>query len=82
MRNRSTAQPVIIKLDTQGVFQVAALDIGCGIGDNAIYIARHAFNVHLTAIDLVRPVFFSSLEINEFSLVQKLKNIISIFNLK
>jgi hypothetical protein len=58
MGNRSTAQPVIIKLDTPIVFQGAVLDIGYSIGDHAIYIASHANNVHLTAIDLVRPVSF------------------------
>jgi 2-polyprenyl-3-methyl-5-hydroxy-6-metoxy-1,4-benzoquinol methylase len=40
------AQSVIIKLVEQGAFQGEVLDVGCGIGDNAIYIASHAYNVH------------------------------------
>ncbi|CAF2737308.1 unnamed protein product [Rotaria sp. Silwood2] len=47
------AQPAIIKLVEQETFHGKVLDIGCGIGDNAIYIASHATNVDLTAIDLV-----------------------------
>ena len=47
------AQPVIIKLVEQGAFHGKVLDIGCGIGDNAIYIVTHANNISLTAIDLV-----------------------------
>ena len=50
-------QPAIVKLVEQGVFQGEVLDIGCGIGDNAIYIANHANRIHLTAIDLVCPLF-------------------------
>ncbi|CAF3828374.1 unnamed protein product [Rotaria sp. Silwood1] len=47
------AQSVIIKLVEQGIFHGKVLDIGCGIGDNAIYISSQANNVDLTAIDLV-----------------------------
>ncbi|CAF3006230.1 unnamed protein product [Rotaria sp. Silwood2] len=46
-------QPAIIKLVEQGIFHGATLDIGCGIGDNAIYIVTHTNNVNMTAIDLV-----------------------------
>jgi ubiquinone/menaquinone biosynthesis C-methylase UbiE len=46
-------QSVIVKLVEQGVFQGEILDIGCGIADNAIYIANHVKNIHITAIDLV-----------------------------
>ncbi|CAF1313858.1 unnamed protein product [Rotaria sp. Silwood1] len=46
-------QPAIIKLVEQGIFHCEILDVGCGIGDNAIYIASHANNVNITAIDLV-----------------------------
>ncbi|CAF3337893.1 unnamed protein product [Rotaria socialis] len=54
------AQPVIIKLVEQGAFHGKVLDIGCGIGDNAIYIVTHANNISLTAIDLVpRAVEFA-----------------------
>jgi ubiquinone/menaquinone biosynthesis C-methylase UbiE len=49
---------VIVKLVEQGVFQGEILDIGCGIADNAIYIANHVKNIHITAIDLV-CLFFS-----------------------
>jgi len=51
-------QSVIVKLVEQGLFQGEILDIGCGIGDNAIYIANHVKNIHITAIDLV-CLFFS-----------------------
>jgi len=46
-------QSVIIKLVEKGIFHGEVLDIGCGIGDNAIYIATHTNNVNMTAIDLV-----------------------------
>ncbi len=52
------AQPAIVDLVHQGIFQGKVLDIGCGIGDNAIYIASHARNVRLTAVDLVKFQFF------------------------
>ena len=52
------AQPVISKLVEQNIFQGEVLDIGCGIGDNAIHIAKHAKNVRLTAIDFVCCLFF------------------------
>jgi len=50
-------QSVVIKLVEQGVFQGELLDIGCGIADNAIYIATHLNNIHITAIDLVSLLF-------------------------
>lgn len=46
-------QPAIIKLVEQDIFHGELLDIGCGIGDNTIYIASHANNLHIKAIDLV-----------------------------
>jgi 2-polyprenyl-3-methyl-5-hydroxy-6-metoxy-1,4-benzoquinol methylase len=46
-------QPTIIKLVEHGIFNGEVLDIGCGIAENAIYIARHAPNVNVTGIDLV-----------------------------
>jgi ubiquinone/menaquinone biosynthesis C-methylase UbiE len=46
-------QSVIIKLVEQGIFHGELLDVGCGIADNAIYIASHTNNVNITAIDLV-----------------------------
>jgi 2-polyprenyl-3-methyl-5-hydroxy-6-metoxy-1,4-benzoquinol methylase len=52
-------QPAIVKLLEQGVFHGEVLDIGCGIGDNAIYISKQANNVHVTATDLVKIHFFS-----------------------
>jgi ubiquinone/menaquinone biosynthesis C-methylase UbiE len=51
-------QSAIIKLVEQGVFNGEILDIGCGIADNAIYIANHVKNVHITAIDLVCFILF------------------------
>jgi ubiquinone/menaquinone biosynthesis C-methylase UbiE len=46
-------QSAIVKLVQQGVFQGEILDIGCGIADNAVYIANHINNIRITAIDLV-----------------------------
>ena len=82
-------QPVIIKLVEQGVFHGEVLDIGCGIGDNAVYIAKQANNVHLTAIDLVKIHFFLSNKSFFFRYLKRLKShvkklwkIMLIFNLK
>ena len=47
-------QATIVKLAEQGVFHGEILDIGCGISDNAIYIAQHVKDAKITAIDLVR----------------------------
>jgi 2-polyprenyl-3-methyl-5-hydroxy-6-metoxy-1,4-benzoquinol methylase len=46
-------QPVIMTLVEKGLFNGELLDIGCGIADNAICIAKHANNVHVTGFDLV-----------------------------
>ncbi|CAF1900895.1 unnamed protein product [Rotaria magnacalcarata] len=46
-------QTAIPKLVEHGIFHGEVLDIGCGIGDNAIYIAKHTSNVSITATDLV-----------------------------
>lgn len=46
-------QPIIVHLVNQGIFHGDILDLGCGIGDNAVYIAKYAKNIRLTAIDLV-----------------------------
>ena len=46
-------QPTIAKLAGKGLFHGDMLDIGCGIGDNAIYIAQNTKDLRLTAIDLV-----------------------------
>jgi 2-polyprenyl-3-methyl-5-hydroxy-6-metoxy-1,4-benzoquinol methylase len=59
-------QSVVIKLVEQGLFQGEVLDIGCGIGDNAIYIGTHVNNIHITAIDLVRLFFYFFFKINQF----------------
>jgi hypothetical protein len=40
------SQPAIIKLVEQDVFHGEILETGCGIADNAIYIATHANNVN------------------------------------
>ena len=51
-------QSTIIKLVEQGVFHGEVLDIGCGIADNAIYIAKHGNHLNITAIDLVNSQIF------------------------
>ena len=45
------AQSAIVKLVEQGVFHGQILDLGSGIGDNAIYIASRVKNAHVTGID-------------------------------
>ena len=57
-------QATIIKLVEQGIFHGEILDIGCGISDNAIYIAHHAKDAKITAIDLVR--YFDHLKWSKF----------------
>ncbi|UJR24211.1 hypothetical protein I4U23_027178 [Adineta vaga] len=46
-------QKVILDLVQRNVFHGQVLDIGCGIADNAIYIAKQINNIHITAIDMV-----------------------------
>ncbi len=50
-------QTIIINLVEKGLFNGKVLDIGCGIGDNAIYIAKQTNNVNITAFDLVHLIF-------------------------
>jgi ubiquinone/menaquinone biosynthesis C-methylase UbiE len=50
-------QQTILDLVKQGIFHGQVLDVGCGIADNAIYIATHVDNVNITAIDLVHLLF-------------------------
>ncbi len=54
-------QTEIVQLVRQGIFHGKLLDIGCGIGVNAIYITTHGNNVRLTGIDLVNEILFFSL---------------------
>jgi hypothetical protein len=54
-------QSAIVKLVEQQVFHGEVLDVGCGIADNAIYIATKVNNVNITAIDLVNLFYFSFL---------------------
>ena len=42
-------QRAVVQLNKQGVFEDAeVLDIGCGIGDNAIHIAKNAKGAKVT----------------------------------
>ena len=43
------AQPVVIEAERAGRFHGAVLDVGCGLGDNAIFLASQAHQV--TGID-------------------------------
>lgn len=52
-------QSTILKLVEQKVFHGEVLDIGCGIADNAIYIAKYHNNATITAIDLVNSPILS-----------------------
>jgi SAM-dependent methyltransferase len=40
----------VVAWQTQGLVHGDVLDIGCGLGDNAIYLAQHGFNV--TGLDI------------------------------
>ncbi|CAF1469800.1 unnamed protein product [Adineta ricciae] len=51
--SRSSFFSTITQLVRRNVFEGELLDIGCGIGDNAIYIAKECRNVRVTGIDLV-----------------------------
>ncbi|UJR11752.1 hypothetical protein I4U23_015933 [Adineta vaga] len=46
-------QKVILDLVKRNIFHGELLDIGCGIADNIIYIAKHVNNIRITAIDMV-----------------------------
>lgn len=50
-------QPMITHLVNQNIFHGNILDLGCGIGDNAVHIAKSSTNIRLTAIDFVCLVF-------------------------
>jgi SAM-dependent methyltransferase len=44
------AQPRLMELEALGGFSGEVLDIGCGLGDNAIYLAQHGHSV--TGLDI------------------------------
>jgi 2-polyprenyl-3-methyl-5-hydroxy-6-metoxy-1,4-benzoquinol methylase len=52
-------QSTIVQLVKHGIFKGNLLDLGCGNGDNAIYIATHSKNVNITAFDLVKDLIIS-----------------------
>lgn len=48
------ARPLLHPTLASAARPCSVLDVGCGIGDNALYIARHARKATVTACDLVR----------------------------
>lgn len=58
------AQSAIINLLQRNIFHGEILDVGCGIGDNAIYIVTHTNNVNITGIDMVNLSFLQYFHYN------------------